>query len=342
MRSLFGLIGFIIVITLIIPLIILFTWNGNGENMKVADENNDVVKEIVDSKELTVDVYDKDTKKVVNMLVEEYIKGVVSGEMPAKFEMEALKAQAIAARTYSISRMLQYKDGHPDHPEAPLCNDVHCQVWYSKDKLIELHSQEWYDNYWEKIEQAVNDTKGEILTYDGKIIDDPLFHSSSGGMTEASEEVFSTARPYLRSVDSPYEGESPSVKEDFIISIEDFISKIKGKYPSIDITKDNLDDKIDLVEKSETGRINKVRIDNVVMSGSELRTLFGFNSTNFTLTVVPNDNNIVIGTMGNGHGVGMSQWGANGMAEKGSNYIEILKHYYTGVEVLKVDKSMIE
>ncbi|MBS4536433.1 stage II sporulation protein D [Clostridium sp. D2Q-14] len=345
MKSLIGIIGFVIVITLIIPMIILFTWNEDGKEEKIVEENEENKVEnmdIVDSEELSVDIYDTSKKEVENMLLEEYVKGVVAGEMPAKFELEALKAQAVAARTYSISRIVQFKDGHPDHPKAPLCNDVHCQVWYSKDKLIELHSQEWYDKYWKKLEQAVEDTKGEILTYDDKIVTDPLFHSSSGGMTEASEEVFSTARPYLRPVDSPYEEGSPSLTEEFTISIDDFISKLKEAYPTIDITKDNIEDKIDLVEKSDTGRINKVRIDNVVMSGKELRTLFGFNSTNFNINVIPKENKIIVKTVGNGHGVGMSQWGANGMAEKGSNYVEILKHYYTDVEILKVDKSMIE
>ncbi|MBS4538317.1 stage II sporulation protein D [Clostridium sp. D2Q-11] len=345
MRSLLALIGFILLITLIFPIIILATWNGEIEEKEIKEikEITDVKnQDIVDSKELTVDIYDKETKKVINMTLEEYIKGVVAGEMPAEFEVEALKSQSVAARTYAISRMIQYKEGHPEHPNAPLCNTIHCQVWYSKDKLLELHSQEWYDKYWGKIEQAVKDTKGEILTYEGKIITEPLFHSSSGGMTEASEEVFSSAKPYLRPVESPYEGESPSIRDNFKISIDKFISKLKEKYPTINITKDNIEDKIDLIEKTSTGRISKIRIDNVVMSGRDLRTLFGFKSTNFTITVIPKDNEIIIQTIGNGHGVGMSQWGANGMAEKGSNYKEILKHYYTGVEILQVTKEMMK
>lgn len=343
MRSLLGLVGFILLITLIFPLIILVTWDGEIEGNRLKEVKIDEKdQQIVDSKDLSVNIYISKTKEIVNMNLEEYIKGVVAGEMPAEFEVEALKAQSVAARTYAISRMLQYKDSHPEHPGAALCDTTHCQVWYSNERLIELHSQEWYDKYWGKIEQAVNDTKGEVLTYEGKIITDPLFHSSSGGMTEASEEVFSSAKPYLRPVESPYEGESPSLNEEFIISIDDFISKLKDKYPTISLTKDTIDKKIDLVEKSSTGRISKLRIDNVVMSGRDLRTLMGFNSTNFTITVLPKDNNVIIETVGNGHGVGMSQWGANGMAEKGSKYNEILKHYYTGVDILEVTQDMMK
>lgn len=333
-------------LTLVFPLVILLTWDGDikGGIIDKISTNDNEEKEIVDSLNVNVDIYDVSKKKVITMELEEYINGVVSGEMPAKFEEEALKAQAVAARTYAISKIIAYNKGYrsEEHPEAPLCNTTHTQVWYSEEKLLELHGKDWMDNSFPKIEQAVNNTKGEIISYDGDIISDPLFHSSSGGMTEASEAVFASAKPYLRPVDSPYEGESPSVKENFKVSIDEFIKKLKNKYPSINITKENIGEKIELLERTSTGRVDKLKIDTVIMTGRELREIFGFNSTNFTITINKEKGEVIIETLGNGHGVGMSQWGANGMAEKGSEYKEILKHYYTGVEILPIDKAMIE
>jgi stage II sporulation protein D len=344
-RSFLGLVGVIIFLIIIFPIIILFTWDEDinkdmVDQIKIDNKKND----IVDSLDLSVDIYDTETKNIISMDFEEYIKGVVAGEMPAKFEEEALKAQSVAARTYAISKIIAYNNGYrpEEHPEAPLCNTIHDQVWYSEEKLLELHGKEWVDKLFPKIEQAVDNTKGEIISYDGQIISEPLFHSSSGGMTEASEEVFASAEPYLRPVESPYETASPSVKDNFKISIEDFIKKLNGKYSNINITKENIEKRIELLERTSTGRVDKLKIGTITMTGRELRELFGFNSTNFTITINKDKNEVIIETLGNGHGVGMSQWGANGMAEKGSDYKEILKHYYTGVEILPIDNSMLQ
>ncbi|NLB33358.1 MAG: stage II sporulation protein D, partial [Tissierellia bacterium] len=210
---------------------------------------------------------------------------------------------------------------------------IHCQAWTSKDELIKSHAEGWYDNYWGKIEEAVNSTKGQILVYDNKIIE-PLYHSTSGGRTENSEDVFSAAVPYLRSVESPYEGESPKLSNSIKISTNDFINKIESVYGNLDITESNLDKKIMLGEVSEGGKIKTIIIDNTEISGREIRSLFNLNSTNFSF--IQSSNEIEILTTGYGHGVGMSQWGADGMAEQGYNYKEILKHYYTGVEIVSM------
>lgn len=346
MKSFLQLVGFITLLTLVLPIFILFIWNGDidGGLENNVSNKDEVKEEIVDSLDLNVDIYDTQKKKVITMELEEYIKGVVSGEMPAKFEEEALKAQSVAARTYAISKISAYNKGNraDNHPDAPLCNSTHCQVWYGEDKLLELHGSEWMDASFTKIEQAVDNTKGQIISYQGDIISDPLFHSSSGGMTEASEAVFASAKPYLRPVESPYEGESPSIKQNFEISIDEFISKLKNKYPKLNISKENISEKIELVKRTNTGRVDKLKIDGLDMTGRELREIIGFNSTNFNITIDKSKNKMIIETMGNGHGVGMSQWGANGMAEKGSKYKEILKHYYTGVEIVQVNKEMIE
>jgi len=185
----------------------------------------------------------------------------------------------------------------------------------------------------DKIEVAVESTRGQILTYEGKIIE-PLYHSTSGGRTENSEDVFSAAVPYLRSVESPYEDESPRLNSSVKITTGEFIDKIESAYGDMDITESNLDEKIKLGEVSEGGRIKTLIIDNTEISGRDMRALFNLNSTNFSF--IQSGSQIEILTTGYGHGVGMSQWGAEGMANKGYNYKEILKHYYTGVEIVNM------
>lgn len=286
----------------------------------------------VDEPEL-IKVYNNKTNEVMVIDFEEYLKGVVASEMPAEFNMEALKAQGITARTYLLYRLKKYPAGQPEHMDASICTGIHCQAWTSKDELIKSHVEGWYDNYWGKIEEAVNSTKGQILVYDNKIIE-PLYHSTSGGRTENSEDVFSAAVPYLRSVESPYEGESPRLSNSIKISTNDFINKIESVYGNLDITESNLDKKIMLGEVSEGGKIKTIIIDNTEISGREIRSLFNLNSTNFSF--IQSGNEIEILTTGYGHGVGMSQWGADGMAEQGYNYKEILKHYYTGVEIVSM------
>lgn len=280
-----------------------------------------------------IKVYNNKTNEVMVIDFEEYLKGVVASEMPAEFNMEALKAQGITARTYLLYRLKKYPAGQPEHMDASICTGIHCQAWTSKDELIKSHAEGWYDNYWGKIEEAVNSTKGQILVYDNKIIE-PLYHSTSGGRTENSEDVFSAAVPYLRSVESPYEGESPRLSNSIKISTNDFINKIESVYGNLDITESNLDKKITLGEVSEGGKIKTIIIDNTEISGREIRSLFNLNSTNFSF--IQSSNEIEILTTGYGHGVGMSQWGADGMAEQGYNYKEILKHYYTGVEIVSM------
>jgi len=280
-----------------------------------------------------IKVYNLKTNEVMVIDFEEYLKGVVSSEMPAEFNEEALKAQAITARTYLLYRLKKYPNGQPEHMDAPICTGTHCQVWSSKDELIASHEVGWYDKYWSKIEEAVNSTSSQILTYEGKIIE-PLFHSASGGRTENSEDVFSSSVPYLRSVESPYESEAPKLHGSVKITVNDFISKVKSVYGNLDLSQDNLDEKIQLGEVSEGGKVKTIIIDNTEISGREMRSLFNLNSTNFSF--IQTGNEIEIFTTGYGHGVGMSQWGADGMADEGFNYKEILKHYYTGVEIVSM------
>jgi stage II sporulation protein D len=278
-----------------------------------------------------IKVYRHLTGKTETVNFEDYVKGVVAGEMPADFEMEALKAQAVAARTYSLSKIIRSGNGgNPDHPSAPVCDDTHCQVYRSPEELKQIKSVEWMDTGWKKIQEAVDSTKGQLLYYQGQLVEQPLFFSSSGGKTENSEDVFVSALPYLRSVDSPYETAAPHQNEQAVFTVSEFTQKIKSTYPGKEIGSVN-SNTLKVTNRSQGGRVISMQIGNLTLKGREVRDLCGLKSANFTISL--QGDSVIITTNGYGHGVGMSQWGANGMAEAGFNYKQILTHYYTGVEI---------
>lgn len=323
MRNLFFLLMGLFISVILIPITLI-------QSCTITEPEIEKQK-IVQSDEM-VEVYIQETGKVKLIELEEYVKGVVSGEMPAAFEMEALKAQAVAARTYAAARMNAYETGgHPSHPEAPLCNTVHCQVWYSNEQLKEIKAKNWMRDYWPRIERAVDETAGLIMTYGNKPVQQPLYHSTSGGKTENSEDVFTSAVPYLRSVESPNEERAPHFTDEKSVPVATFVSKIREIAEDSDITASNIRDSLKLIERSEGGRILSLQVGNKVMTGREIRDLLGLRSANFRITIKGNE--MIFTTVGYGHGVGMSQWGANGMAENEYDFEEILKHYYTGVEV---------
>lgn len=278
-----------------------------------------------------VKVYRHKTGQTETINFEDYVKGVVAGEMPSTFEMEALKAQAVAARTYSLSKIIRSGDGgNPNHPSAPVCDDTHCQVYRSPEELKEIKSAEWMTEGWPRIVEAVDSTSGQLMYYQGNLVEQPLFHSSSGGKTENSEDVFVSALPYLRSVDSPYESEAPHQNEQVIVSLNDFTKKIKNAYPNKSIGSLSAAN-IKLLTRSDGGRVLTMQVGNLTVKGREIRDILGLRSANFNLSV--KNNEVIFTTDGYGHGVGMSQWGANGMAKAGYNYKDILTHYYSGVEI---------
>lgn len=308
-----------------IPLIIISTFD------------SEIQVEQPTKSEVKVHVKINQTNEVIEIDLEEYIKGVVACEMPGEFEDEALKAQAIAARTYAISRMQMFEDnGHPDHSEAPLCNDIHCQVYKSFNDIKNIKSTEWVMKYWKKISNAVEATQGMVMTYENELVSQPLFHSTSGGKTENSEDVFTASVPYLRSVESPYEKEAPHYTDSTTISVNDFKTKILSKYNNLVVNLNDIDNSVKILERSSGGRVSKIKIGNLIVSGRDVRETLGLRSANFTIQ--SNGNVITFNTIGYGHGVGMSQWGANGMAKNGSDYKEILQHYYQGVDIQSINQ----
>lgn len=283
-------------------------------------------KMIPDSK-LDINIYDCRKDKLITMDLEEYIVGVVAAEMPASFHIEALKAQALAARTYTLLRMHKFGgNGCSQHPEADICTDsTHCQAYVDPNTLGKSHK---------KVYEAVASTKGEVIVYEDKLID-AVFHSTSGGITENSEDVWVNKVPYLRSVLSEYEDHSPKLISTKEISIDDFVSGMLSLDNTIQLDKKNLESQIQIMERSSGGRILKIRVGNRYFTGRDIREQFGLNSSNFSIDI--GKNHIKFEVIGYGHGIGMSQYGADGMANHGATYQEIIKHYYTGVEIVPLE-----
>ena len=283
------------------------------------------------SKYGTISLLHKKTGEVGQVKLDEYLCNVVSAEMPATFEQEALKAQAIVARTYTIYKILNKK-----HDNADICDDsTCCQAWISKDDRLAKWEENQRESNWQKICSAVNETSGKIITYENKPID-AFFHSNSGGITEVPVNVWGgTGYPYLQSVETSGENTYTQYASEVTLSQEELINKLKEKYSDISIDFTNSDD-IKILEYTESTRVKTVKFGNHEISGVEARTLFGLKSTNFEIS--RDGNNIKFSVKGYGHGVGMSQTGADSMAKNGSRAEEIIKHFYTGVEITEVNK----
>ena len=283
------------------------------------------------SKYGTISLLHKKTGEVEQVNLEEYLCNVVSAEMPATFEQEALKAQAIVARTYTIYKILNKK-----HDNADICDDsTCCQAWISKDDRLAKWEENQRESNWQKICSAVNETSGKIITYENKPID-AFFHSNSGGITEVPVNVWGgTGYPYLQSVETSGEDAYTQYASEVTLSQEELINKLKEKYSDISIDFTNSED-IKILEYTESTRVKTIKFGNHEISGVEARTLFGLKSTNFEIS--RDGNNIKFSVKGYGHGVGMSQTGADSMAKNGSGAEEIIKHFYTGVEITEVNK----
>ena len=267
---------------------------------------------------MSVRVKQEDADKIIKVPFEDYIVGVLAGEMPISFELEALKAQAVAARSYVMKKMEYNKDKDYD-----VVDTVMNQVYLDNDYL----KKAWKDDYTEninKIKTAVLETSNQYLVYDDKVID-AMFFSTSVGFTENSEEVFTSKLPYLRSVSSTWDTISPVYEVNYTFELEDFYNKLNLDYQDEII--------LEKVKTTSTGRIKEIKINDVLFTGSEVVTALNLKSNHFSIK--QDKNKIYITTKGYGHGVGMSQYGAQAMALEGYTYDEILKHYYQGKEIKK-------
>lgn len=281
----------------------------------------------------TVRVWMSEEGKVKELDFEEYVTCVTASEMPSEFDEEALKAQSVAARTYAMAKILKYEDSKTSsHPDAPLCDTTHCQAYKSEEKLIKIHDDGWEEKGFEKIKEACKATKGQLLYYEGELVTQPLFFSSSGGQTENSEDVFSGAYPYLVSVASPYEENASHRNEEKVFSVSEMQNLLNEAYqdrPTGTITRGS----IEVLSRTAGGRVDEIKVGSSTFKGTEIRNALGLSSALFSVTFSDDGKNVIFTSDGFGHGVGMSQYGADGMAKEGNDYKEILRHYYTGTEV---------
>lgn len=262
-----------------------------------------------------------DTGNIDKIFFEEYIVGVLAGEMPIYFEKEALKAQAVAARSYALKRIEYNKDNDYD-----VVDSIMNQVYLDNDYLKSAWGENYIDNI-NKLREAVNETSMEYLEYNGEVID-ALFFSTSNGYTETASLVFDVDLPYLKSVKSAWDEDTSSAfRSTSSMNINDFYEKIGLPY------SDNFSFKV--LKRSSTNRIISLSINNREFTGKSLYNKLGLKSTDFSLK--KEGNNIIISTVGYGHGVGMSQYGALGMAKEGYGYKDILKYYYSGTNIKKME-----
>lgn len=275
------------------------------------DNNQDNNESQIDNN-IYVTVY-RSNGDVINLDIEEYLIGVVGAEMPASFNIEALKAQAIVARTYTLKKIAN---------NQILTDTVSTQAYKDNFQLKDIWKGD-FDKYYNKIKTAVDSTKGLYITYNGTYID-AVYHSTSNGKTEDAIYVWGNDIPYLKSVDSPWDVNATSYLR---TEIKDFntVLNILG----VDLNTDDFE----ILEKNDSGRVIKVKVGNNIYSGVEFRNLLNLRSTDFDLAI--DNGNLIITTKGYGHGVGMSEYGANGMANSGYNYEQILRHYYQGIDIVK-------
>jgi len=297
----------IFVLIYMIPTV-MFIFAATKETVTISDSDTGVVNYSV--------TVAKDTGEE-NLLLEDYVFGVVAGEMPASFHIEALKAQAIAARTYIIHHSMKED---PSLSTGYVTDTVFDQVYKSDDDLKDLW-QENYDVYKRKIQAAVSATTDQILVFNEEPIF-PAFFSTSNGYTENAEDYWSNPLPYLISVESPWDKSSPKFVEAIALNKQEVLEKLK-------LTEDSL-----LMIRpvyNDSGRLKWIAFGQSIFTGRELREILNLPSSDITIEVKQDE--VVFKTEGYGHGVGMSQYGADGMAKAGYAHVDILKHYYQGVSL---------
>ena len=331
------LFGFIIIF-FIIPTLLTITPKKENveETISNIDENLEETvnqqQEYDYQKYKTIKLLHQENGQVEELNIDEYLYGVVSSEMPANYELEALKAQAVVARTYTIYQIIHNSGKHEN---ADICDNSNCcQAWISKDKRMAKWSAEEAESNWNKILEAVNSTSGKIITYAGEPIN-AFFHANSGGVTESSLNIWGGIDyPYLKSVETAGEEGYTQYNSEVVYTKEDLLNKIKEKYPEceIDFAQENC---IQIIEYTTSGRVKTIKFGNVEIAGTEARSIFGLKSTNITFNI--EGDNIKFSVIGYGHGVGMSQTGADALAKSGANYEEIIKHFYTDVEIIEVN-----
>lgn len=327
MRSLVGAILAILVLVIVVPALVvrsttLFTPSQSQKNR--LDKSETVL----------INVYIADQNRNAEMDLEDYIKGVVAAEMPAEFELEALKAQAVAARTYAVKNMVRFGGaGLASHIGSDISTDTkEGQAWQSSEQL----KQKWgtsYSQYSSKISRAVDETRGIIATYQGEPIH-AVFHSTSGERTASAKEVWGFDYPYLASVSCQWDRQSPRYRDEKKYSVAEVEQRLGSDAGVVAAVQGGGAAPAQVMSLTESGRVDQVRMGTKTFTGQELRDKLALRSTNFTIEA--QGDGFVFHTIGYGHGVGLSQYGANGMAKEGMNFRKIITYYYTGVDLKNI------
>lgn len=322
------------ILLVLMPAVLVYLFSpelnsGGGGNVAVSLPDNKVAAH---QSSLQVKVYRTEKKTVETIPIEQYITGVVAAEMPAEFELEALKAQAMAARTYIIRRLSEGKlDDVP--AGAQVLDTVQHQV-YMDDSQRRARWEDQYEWKNQRIQQAVDSTAGVVLTYNGDPID-ATFFSTSNGFTENAGEYWERSIPYLKSVASPWDIQSPRYEETVVKSTAQ-LEKDLGIRLAQEASSNGAWYQIET--KTTGNRVGKINIGGKEFSGREFREKLNLNSSSFTMEL--RGNQVFITTKGYGHGVGMSQWGANGMAKTGKSAEQIVKYFYQGISLQDFSKVM--
>ena len=302
-----------IIVLILIPIFVVSIIYKSLDNEKL---DNDIKK--TTTKEISSSIKIKINKNndIKELDLEEYIIGVVAGEMPASFEMEALKAQAVTSRTYAMYKINNTKDNYD------IETTVDDQVYITTDEMKEKWGND-YELYYNKIKDAVSSTQNLVMKKDNKIFKSYYF-AMSNGTTADSSTVFGEST--TTSVESPWDNESLNK---FLVTTEFTSNEIKTKLN----IKDDITN-IEILSRDKTNRVEKIKVNNKTYTGIEFRQLLSLRSTDFTISKT--DNTYSITTKGYGHGVGMSQYGANGMAKENYTYDKILKYYYQDIEIKEI------
>lgn len=292
-------------------------------------QNNKVGK----SEDVFIKVYLHEEGTIVEMNLENYVAGVVAAEMPGEFELEALKSQAVAARTYAVKNMVMFGgSGLAARPGADVSTDYQqSQAWLSAEKLKARWGAQ-YERYWSKINRAVGETRGEVVTYNGEFIN-AVFHSTSGERTASAKEVWGFDYPYLISVPCTWDEKSPRYHERKEFALRE-IEELLGTETQVVAAVQNGSGVTQIIDTTQSGRVGQIRIGSKIVSGLTVREKLNLHSTYFNVEI--KNGKMIFNTIGYGHGVGLCQYGANGMAKAGHDYREIITKYYTGVAIKNI------
>lgn len=269
-----------------------------------------------------------ETGEVEEIEFDTYLYGVVSSEMPASYELEALRAQAVVARTYTIYQIANGKK----HENADICDSsLCCQAWISKENRLARWEENVREQYWNKIVDSVDSTSGKYVTYQGAPIN-AFFHSNSGGQTELPSNVWGGSFPYLQIVSTSGEENYNGYSSEVQVSKDELIQKMLEKYSNFQINFDEVNC-IQILDLTESNRVKTMKIGNVSLSGVDVRKIFGLKSAKFVFEILQDAVKFTV--TGYGHGVGLSQNGSDALAKQGMNYEQIILYYYKDVEITK-------